>query len=137
MAKKLAVSLKPGHAMQVTRVLIGKKRLVYVILADIALKYRCAALKLLTWAPLRRALTVLLRVLPLNQMLFFRFVVYVSLLCVSCPASHARPSRHGKNLSGRFCLFFSASTAHCQNAIRRESTLNNRMYSSTLTVIVS
>ncbi|HUU17589.1 MAG TPA: hypothetical protein VMW72_10605 [Sedimentisphaerales bacterium] len=40
MAKKLAISLKPGPAMQVTRVLIGKKRLVYVILADIALKYR-------------------------------------------------------------------------------------------------
>lgn len=38
--KKLAVSLKPGHAMQVTRVLIGKKRLVYVILVPKTLKYR-------------------------------------------------------------------------------------------------
>lgn len=38
--RKLAVNLKPGHAMQVTRVSIGRKKLVYVILADIALKYR-------------------------------------------------------------------------------------------------
>ena len=40
MAKKLAISLKPGHAMQVTRILIRKKRLVYVILVPKALKYQ-------------------------------------------------------------------------------------------------
>jgi len=38
--RKLAVNLKPGHAMQVTRVSIGRKKLVYVILANISLKYR-------------------------------------------------------------------------------------------------
>jgi len=39
MPKRLTVSLKPKHAMQVTRVSVGKKKLVYVILAKKALKY--------------------------------------------------------------------------------------------------
>ena len=39
MAKRLTISLKPKHAMQVTRVSIGKKKLVYTILVKKALKY--------------------------------------------------------------------------------------------------
>ena len=39
MPKRLTVSLKRGHAMQVTRVSIGKKRLVYVIVTKNPLKY--------------------------------------------------------------------------------------------------
>ncbi|UCG49067.1 MAG: hypothetical protein JSU94_04645 [Phycisphaerales bacterium] len=39
MAKRLTVSLKKKHAMQVTRVSVGKRKLVYVILANRALKY--------------------------------------------------------------------------------------------------
>ena len=39
MSKRLNVSLKPKHAMQVTRVSIGKKKLVYVILVKKSLKY--------------------------------------------------------------------------------------------------
>jgi hypothetical protein len=39
MPKKLTVSLIPKHAMQVTRVSIGKKKLVYAILAKKSLKY--------------------------------------------------------------------------------------------------
>lgn len=38
--KKLTVCLKRQHAMQVTRVLIGDKKLVYVILAQKKLRYR-------------------------------------------------------------------------------------------------
>ena len=40
MPKRLTVALRNGHAMMVTRVSIGKKRLVYVILAQKPLKYR-------------------------------------------------------------------------------------------------
>lgn len=40
MAKRLTVNLKPRHAMQVTRVSIGRKKLVYVIVAKRGLKYR-------------------------------------------------------------------------------------------------
>jgi len=39
MPKRLSVSLKSKHAMQVTRVSVGRKKLVYVILAKKALKY--------------------------------------------------------------------------------------------------
>jgi len=39
MPKRLTVSLKPKHAMQVTRVSLGRKKLVYVILAKKELKY--------------------------------------------------------------------------------------------------
>jgi hypothetical protein len=39
MPKRLTISLKPRHAMQVTRVSIGKKKLVYAILVKRALKY--------------------------------------------------------------------------------------------------
>ena len=39
MPKRLTVSLRPGHAMEVTRVSVGKKRLVYLILAEKPLKY--------------------------------------------------------------------------------------------------
>ena len=39
MSKRLTVSLRPGHAMEVTRVSVGKKRLVYLILADKPLRY--------------------------------------------------------------------------------------------------
>lgn len=39
MPKKLTVSLKRGNAMQVTRVSIGKKRLVYVIVTKNPLRY--------------------------------------------------------------------------------------------------
>ena len=39
MPKRLTVSLRPGHAMEVTRLSVGKKRLVYVILAERPLKY--------------------------------------------------------------------------------------------------
>ena len=39
MPKRLTISLKPRHAMQVTRVSIGKKKLVYMILVKRALKY--------------------------------------------------------------------------------------------------
>ncbi len=39
MAKRLTVSLKLKHAMQLTRVSIGGKKLVYVILAKRSLKY--------------------------------------------------------------------------------------------------
>ena len=39
MPKRLNVSLKPKHAMQVSRVSIGKKKLVYVIIASKSLKY--------------------------------------------------------------------------------------------------
>jgi hypothetical protein len=39
MAERLTISLKPKNAMQVTRVSIGKKKLVYIILAKNALKY--------------------------------------------------------------------------------------------------
>ncbi len=39
MAKRLSISLKPKHAMLVTRVSIGKKKLVYTILVKNALKY--------------------------------------------------------------------------------------------------
>ena len=40
MPKRLTVSLRPGHAMEVTRVSVGKKRLVYLIVAEKPLKYR-------------------------------------------------------------------------------------------------
>ncbi|MHC4679483.1 MAG: hypothetical protein ACYTEK_12370 [Planctomycetota bacterium] len=39
MVKRLTVSLKQKHAMQVTRVSIGRKKLVYMILAKKAMKY--------------------------------------------------------------------------------------------------
>lgn len=39
MAKRLTISLKPKDAMQVTRVSVGKKRLVYFILAKKGLRY--------------------------------------------------------------------------------------------------
>jgi len=39
MSKRLSVCLKSKHAMQVTRVSIGKRKLVYVILAQKALRY--------------------------------------------------------------------------------------------------
>ena len=39
MPKRLTISLKPIYAMQVTRVSIGKKKLVYAILVNKALKY--------------------------------------------------------------------------------------------------
>ena len=39
MAKRLTVSLKPRHAMEVTRVSVGKKRLVYILVAERTLKY--------------------------------------------------------------------------------------------------
>jgi hypothetical protein len=37
--RRLTVTLKRGHAMKVTRVSLGKKKLVYVILAQKSLKY--------------------------------------------------------------------------------------------------
>jgi len=40
MIKRLTISLKPKHAMEVTRVSMGKKKLVYIILTKKALKYR-------------------------------------------------------------------------------------------------
>jgi len=39
MPKRLAVALRPKHAMQVTRVSVGEKKLVYVIVAQRPLKY--------------------------------------------------------------------------------------------------
>ena len=39
MPKRLTVSLRKGHAMEVTRLSIGKKRLVYLILAEKPLRY--------------------------------------------------------------------------------------------------
>ena len=39
MSKRLTVSLKPKHSMQVTRVSIGKKKLVYIIIVKKPLKY--------------------------------------------------------------------------------------------------
>ena len=40
MPKRLTVTLRRGRAMQVTRVFIGKKKLVYAILAQKPLRYR-------------------------------------------------------------------------------------------------
>jgi len=40
MPKRLTISLKPRHAMQVTSVSIGKKKLVYAILVKKSLKYK-------------------------------------------------------------------------------------------------
>jgi len=39
MAKRLTISLNPKHAMQVTRISVGKKKLVYLILAKKSVKY--------------------------------------------------------------------------------------------------
>ena len=39
MAKRLTIALRKGYAMEVTRVSIGKKRLVYLMLAEKPLRY--------------------------------------------------------------------------------------------------
>jgi len=46
MSKKLTVSLKPKHAMEVTREVRGKKKLVYIIVAKKPLKYHLGRSKI-------------------------------------------------------------------------------------------